>query len=417
MILRPALRPPLRDPMRAATALKEGGGVPPWFPLNRKWGFIGDSITNGSASSNAVYAFPYQSLYYAGTLHNPTSQRIVSGTPGNTSAQMLARAAADVPASSITGLVILAGTNDAADANAVSAATFGANITAIIALYPGKDIIVVTPPPRGSADTPSAGEIQRLIDYRAWIQANTSLGYRVADAYGALTDGADALDAAYDSGDGIHPNNLGHQKIADLVGAQMLASQTARTSMAAALVANSLISNPLFSGTLGGSPSGWFAGVGSGAATGSASTNTLVAAPVGASGQAYRMDITAAADSSRRRAASLSGFSVGDKLLIAGQVKVTAVSGDWSAISAAVTGNAVLRLTNGGSGVDLSTEPLVCAASPRQFAISYTVGAGVSNIVLQTQLAIPNGAHIQADFFEFIPINLTALGLASRILV
>jgi lysophospholipase L1-like esterase len=396
--------------------------VPSWFPLNWRTGFMGDSITNGSTATNSIYAFPWQTCQVAGTLHVPTSLTNIKGTPGQTSAQMLARFSTDIMTTPPNVVVILAGTNDCTDANAVAVGdastpgTYAYNIAQMVALAAGRTVIIVTPPPRGPSSTGTQN--QRLVDYRTWILANApTLGYRVADAYNALNNGSGVMLASCNSGDDVHPNNLGHQLIAALVGAQIAAALPARTSIAAALSAQSRVSNGLFSGTLGGAPTGWFAGVGAQAAIGTASTNTIVAVPAGGNGQAYRMDLTAAVDSSGRRATSLSGFTTGDKLLLVGQVKVTALSGDWSAISAAVTGSAVLRITNGISGADLASEPAACAALQRQFAITYTVGAGVTNIVLQTHLACPTGAHIQADFFEFGAYNLTTLGYANRVLV
>lgn len=390
------------------------GVLPQWFPLNRKWGFLGDSITNGSNASNVIYAFPRQSLEHAGTLHNPVSQRIVSGTPGNKSADMLARCAADVPAASITGLVIMAGTNDASDSNAVSAATFAANMTAILALYPGKDIVVVTAPPKAA---PSAAEKQRLIDYRTWILANTSLGYRVADAYAALTDGSDILAAAYDSGDGTHPNTLGHFKIAALVGARMLASQPARTSLVGALNASNLIPNGLMSGTLGaGSPSGWFGALG----TGTAATISKELVPAGGVGQAQRVTLAAAADSANRRGATVNagGWAVGNKLLMVGKAKVIDTSGDFEAkTAAATTATMSMKLQNGSSGIDFMSDPPSSSCPSREMAISYTVAGGVTVISAHTQLSVPNGSSYAADFYEFGVFNLTALGLANSILV
>lgn len=414
----------LVNPGYGPIALNEGGGVPTWFPLNRKWGFLGDSITNGSTATNAVYAFPRQSIEHAGPLHNPVRQCVFSGVAGNTSAQILARAATDVPPGNVTGIVILAGSNDAADANAVSAATYAANLTAIIAIYAGKDIIVVTPPPRGSADTPSADEKQRLIDYRTWILANTSLGYRVADAYAAMVDGSDELLAIYDSGDGLHPNNRGHFKIAELVGVEMLATQRERTSIVEALNSHNLIANGIMSGSLGaGSPTGWFAGAPT--PTGTAATLSKVAAPAEAFGQAYRIAIAAAANSQTRRATAATsgdGWAIGDRLLFVGKGLVTDTSGDFEEQNAATAAKAAIQLTNGVSGVDFATDqgtsyPYACSKLSREMALSYTVASGVTVIQPQLHLALPNGSSYAADFYEVGLFNLTRLGYADSILV
>src|SRR5688572_641543 len=107
---------------------QRGSSLPPWFPLNRKVAYIGDSITNGSSASNSIYAFPNQSNIHAGLLHNPISLNVVKGTPGDTSAGGLARFSADIAATNPAVVVILFGANDANMANAVPVATYGANL-------------------------------------------------------------------------------------------------------------------------------------------------------------------------------------------------------------------------------------------------------------------------------------------------
>lgn len=403
-----------------------GGGIgtPSWFPLNRRWGYLGDSITNGSAATNAIYAFPAQSNCYAGELHNPTILQSIKGTPGNTSAQMLARAATDLPPTLFDGIVVLAGTNDSSDSNAVPVATYAANMTAIVQTYPGKVVILVTPPPRGIIDTPSPAEQQRIVEYGQWINDNaTSLGYLVADAYAALVDGLGYLDPIYDSGDGIHPNNLGHQQIAALVGAQMLASQPYRTSMVDALRGKALNNNPLMNGAIGaGSPSGWTGGTP--ASSGTAETLSIAVRTPDAfqqAGQLYRSDLNALADSVRRRAQGVStGFSTGDKLLFIGKMKTTVISGDWEAANLVTfNGEARMQIVNGGTGANLSLSamPSRSVALQRQFAATYTVASGVTNILLETTLAAPTGVRVQNDALEFAAFNLTALRLATRIFV
>ncbi|TCL70665.1 SGNH/GDSL hydrolase family protein [Rhizobium sp. BK251] len=398
-----------------------GASLPPWFPLNRKIAYIGDSIPNGSAASNSIYAFPNQSNIHAGLLHNPISLNVVKGTPGDTSAGGLARFSTDIAATNPAVVVILFGANDANMANAVPAATYGANLAGMIALAPGKQIVVVTPPPRASGATDAATINARIVQYRQWILDNAAtLGYRVADAYTALqTSGS--LNPTYDSGDGLHPNDEGHQKIARLVGAQIKASQIARTSLVAALNASNLIPNGLMAGTLGaGSPTGWINGTP--VTSGTAPTLTKIASPNDAftsSGQGYRVDCTAAATTSIRRTNGTigSGFTAGDKLLVVGKLRANPGALDWDDLCVdQKTARASVQFTNGSTGADLVAITR-SGAIDQEFAMSYTVAGGITQICHQIRLDLPSGAQASVDAFEWGMFNLTALGLASSILV
>src|SRR5436190_16481957 len=108
-------------------------GAKPADPISllgfgRKVTWAGDSITNGSASSNATYAFPSQCVRIAGSAYLRTLD--IKGVPGNTSAQLLARMD-DVLANHPDHVHIAIGTNDASQA--VTTATYAANIAAIVA--------------------------------------------------------------------------------------------------------------------------------------------------------------------------------------------------------------------------------------------------------------------------------------------
>lgn len=400
-----------------------GASLPPWFPLNRKVAYIGDSITNGSSASNSIYAFPNQSNIHAGLLHNPISLNVVKGTPGDTSAGCLARFSADVIAANPNVVVIFVGANDANVANAVPANTYMSNIAGMVALAAGKQIVVCTPPPRvNGGSQPDAVAINaRIVAYRQAILDNAvALGYRVADSYTALQVGG-FLNPTYDSGDGLHPNDEGHQKIARLVGAQIKASQIARTSLVAALNANNLIPNGLMAGTLGsGSPTGWINGTP--VTSGTAPTLTKIASPNDAftsSGQGYRVDCTAAATTSIRRTNGTigAGFTTGDKLLVVGKLRANPGALDWDDLCVdQKTARAAVQFTNGSTGADLVAITR-SGAIDQEFAMSYTVAGGITQICHQIRLDLPSGVQASVDAFEWGMFNLTALGLASQILV
>jgi lysophospholipase L1-like esterase len=70
----------------------------------------------------------------------------------------------------------------------------------------------------GATDGP--GVYQQLLDINEAVIGGgsnpiTGASVTVSSHYAAMTDGSDNLAAAYDTGDGIHPNLAGRQIVAD----------------------------------------------------------------------------------------------------------------------------------------------------------------------------------------------------------
>lgn len=173
--------------------------------------WVGDSITAGVGASNAGKAWPAQVLKILGARISASS--VNAGVAGDESADLLARIG-DVLTVEPGLVVLMVGTNDAA--HAVPVADFRANVEAIAAAVnaAGARLAVALLPPR-------ATDIPLGYAYNLWLRAWCHRrGVPCVDTFAALVDPATGLlAAAYDSGDGVHPNDAGHLKIAEAVAA------------------------------------------------------------------------------------------------------------------------------------------------------------------------------------------------------
>lgn len=397
--------------------LGQGVGYPSWFPQNRKVTFYGDSMTSPSGASSVFYGHPRQSLQFAGILHHPLSLLQTRADAGKSAGYIvtnnfLPNVDSDRPAVA----VLQAGTNADADI-----ATFQAAVTSFVSGCLSRSIKPVVTAAIPKASTEGTSERDRLSAQRDWLVANASvLGFALADAWNAVQSSG-YLPANCDSGDAVHPNDRGHTKIARVEGAAIKSSMRPVTeSLVSHWSAFNLISNGLMSGTLGaGSPTGWFAGTPT--PTGTAPTLSKVAAPGDGfvlAGQGYEFDLTAAADTSWRRAiGASSGFSVGDKLLIVLKLRVDPLAEDWEQRAVVdKLSQANLLLSNGGSGAGIAAGERT-AALDQEAAYSYTVASGVTSLLFQMNLVIPSGAHVKMTGFEGGIFNLTTMGYANAILV
>lgn len=175
---------------------------------------FGDSITQGQTWWNTMDDA-------SGNRFGPspaalsTSAATNAGVAGNTTAQMLARVAADVTALAPRYVSVLGGTNDVG--NDVSAATTIANLTAIYnaIVAAGGKFVACTIPPRMGVDavTPlTAAEVVLLKTVNAWIRVNYSTwaGARLCDWTWALSNGTDeSSPLAANFSDNVHPNATG----------------------------------------------------------------------------------------------------------------------------------------------------------------------------------------------------------------
>lgn len=187
-----------------------------YVPQHRRGTFValGDSITYNHANANSLAAA-------AGFPGGWTTSGANAGVVGDTTSDALARFDTAVAAKAPSVVHILLGTNDAG--NSRSVATYAGVMRQIIAatFACGAAPVVGTIPPTSSV-TP-ADRKAKVIAMNQWLcRYALSLGIKVADYYAVLVDTATGgLAAAYDSGDGVHPNSAGFAVMATELKAAM----------------------------------------------------------------------------------------------------------------------------------------------------------------------------------------------------
>jgi lysophospholipase L1-like esterase len=381
-------------------------------------GFLGDSITNGSSASNSIYAWPRQTIALTDPLQFSYAGSVYAGVPGETSAQILARLPA-ILAQGVNVLFIMAGTNDAGAG--VPSATFGANMAAIFSACQSANVrcFVSTVIGRGAA-VATAGTRTLTTEYNAWIAANAaSYGAHVFDSYVATKEAGGDLDATYDSGDGIHPNNLGHRRIAHAAAAKALQVMALQAGLVTETSGVNLVPNPLMNGA-GSQPTGYFEQPGG---TGTAPTYSIVNDSSGflEAGRWAQMAFNAVSGGSRIFAAALgTGWSVGDTLAVTGRVQMVDNGGNWEAVSAAVTGAVSIKAANqAGSAISGDANNATAGfLSGSTYNIpswvTFTVPVGTTSLLLYCTCTLPAGANVSFRFGAMGVINLTRLRMAAQ---
>lgn len=406
----------------------------------RRGCYLGTSITNGSTASNVIYSFPWLATAILGTAA-ARGDYIEAGTPGATTANGVANLPGILATYTDIGyLVIEYGPNDAGQN--FTLATFSANVVAMVGMAKAKGIPVVlcTGTPRGSGVATTA--LRNLIfQFNTWIRLwGPANGCEIAENYGALVDPAtgDML-AAYDSGDGIHPNSLGHTKMAQAV-AQALyrlfnlsVSRRPSGSPLAAATGLSIVANPLMTGTVGaGMATSWYEQPGG---TGTAPTYSKIADTTGLlpAGQWLQMDFDATASGGLRIMANAPGSLggvVGNVLAATSICLVEDLTGTWEADNVAGTAevNPMQILNQASAGVFnmaarcpglnlgnlLGTGNTVWLLGP--FLSPFTIPSGMTGYAgVFCRVKLPTGKHIKVRLGCTDLVNLTTLGLSSLV--
>lgn len=397
------------------------------FRAGRSWLFVGTSITNGSSASNVVYSYAFQAPAMAGTWRAAGAGEgsTVVGTPGSTVGGNLGRLPGLLTAHRPAGVFLEVGPNDASDANATPLATFQANVRQMVASakQAGAACVITTPSPR--VGTASAGEKLRLAQQAAWLRLwAPENAVEVADFHAALIDPTTgALAATYDSGDGTHPNTLGHMVLGQVAATAMLRAAGAgpATPTVAAGMPGGLLTNPLLvpNGTVPNGSTKPFPETGT--------TPTLTMETADSTGRrpggAWAVEsLVAAADSLYTRQFPVTaGWAVGDALAVTGYVEITDNANRWLTDVAAGTASARVYLRNQSGvniagGVPWERTPGRLVA-PNIYAIGpawdiFTVPAGVTLMTYNYVLQVPTGGSVVARWATLDLINLTTLGLA-----
>ncbi|HEX5183572.1 MAG TPA: SGNH/GDSL hydrolase family protein [Allosphingosinicella sp.] len=171
---------------------------------NARFALVGDSITQGKKASVDTTSFGQMvRAHYPG-------QVLVAGAPSSQTSDWLPNIQ-DIVTMKPKNIFLLLGTND--DSNNVAMATREANYTSLYNTLTAAGIVVIalTVPPKGSSNVPI---------FNTWLK---SQGWRYVDIYPSLLGTGTAMNATYDSGDGIHPNDAGHSVIYNLIAAYIVA--------------------------------------------------------------------------------------------------------------------------------------------------------------------------------------------------
>ncbi len=214
--------------------------------------FIGDSIT---AFGNALAA-PDESYGWGWTaqavfLSNGRVQQLYNaGNPGDTTTQMLARFQTEVVAYKPATVVIMGGTNDAANGsfNSTTLATTVSNLQAMItaAKTAGIQPIICTIPPRN--DFPNYNANVQMIN-QAIRQVAASAQILLVDMYSVLVDPTTGIyKVGYNLADGVHPSATGATAMAQqfITATQNLYGPSQVSIATSTADSTNLIPNPLF---------------------------------------------------------------------------------------------------------------------------------------------------------------------------
>lgn len=410
----------LADPATPEGAVL-AAAVPRLQLAGRWYGFLGDSITNGSSASNFAYSFSSQAVQMVGHLL-ALPGFVEAGVPGQTSANMLARLPQFV-ATGIDAAVILAGTNDASQGIPVD--QYASNMTQIITALrkAGVPTIVVTVPPRGSS---TAAAIVTATDaYNTWLRIHVPLlGARLADAHAGLVDTTTGyLKVGYDSGDGTHPNNAGHQIIATAVARQIRDASLSRKprGLVVGKTSTNLVADPLSARSSAGD---WFEMTGNTAGvTISFAADTSGELPAGRWTQ-WEFDATAAGGLRRFTVPNITPPAAGTRLVVAAHLQLEDVTGGWEAHVADGSAGLALNVLNANSGAGIATALQRTIGIRRTDAAGvYDIGpvafpfdmpAGVTSMMLVFYLTLPTGDRVRLRAGAVGVLNATALGLASE---
>lgn len=405
----------LADPASASAAqLNELIPLPTQTPLPQQTnvvGFCGDSITNAAgASSNRGYVFLVR--WVAGSRVVDQVPKIYA-TGGYTSAQVLATHVPSACAEVNLAVVhFAAGTNDAG--TSVTAAQFGANVQAAYDLIvaAGKRMTISLIPPRGSGAT--AQWRRDRAAYNEWISRWAPLhGVPIADTSALVDPATGHLRADCDSGDGTHPNDLGHALIAQAVaGAVALAlPKQPHRQIKAPDVNFALYGAP--TAIASALPTGWSEISGG---TGTAPVYSTVVDTTGTlkEGVWVQMDWDATTGGTRTfRTGSITkgtGWSPADQIEACVTLQVEDVNGFNEAVASGTASVRPVILTTANT-VHTGMVAQGMRAVPGTHQAYRFPAPDTTSPAIGIEVTVPNGVHVKVRAAEVAWFNLTALGV------
>lgn len=390
----------------------------------RRIGFLGTSITNGSSAADSWKSYPYQLIEMLGTASVAPigAGSLVSGHPGATSTTIKSHLRTLLTGVDI--VVLEQGVNDAGQG--VSLAVYAANMLEQFKACraAGVQLVVLTIPPRGTNASPTAAQNLAIDMFNAWLRMAVPQFGTLIDIAAAMQNAAvsyNNLHSGFDSGDGTHPNSLGHWTMAYTIAAA-LRPLVRRPRVIGGFSAFNLVGNPYF---FGNSSTGWFEQPGG---SGAAPTYSFQADTSGQLGKGVwrEMDFAPGAGSGGRTLATAiaSGFAPGDVLAFTCKLQIMDVAGNWRAIGpgAAGTGFVSASIVNAGSGAAIAGAPspltsLGYPSAANQYDIgptwqTFTAPESITSYGLWFRNSLPTGANIKMRVGEVGLINLTAAGMA-----
>lgn len=389
-----------------------------------RWGGIGDSVMHGVGSGGDYRkSFFPQAVYAVGGMI-ARSDSIEAGVSGERSDQILARLPALIT-TPVQGLVLEAGINDAN--SGVTPAVFAANMTAAVrtAKTRGIPVVVVNVPPQGSG---RAAANHRLINaYNTWLMLYApGLGVVVADVFTALANASGQLTASYDSGDGIHPNTLGHLVMFDAVArAMQVAAGKRGASMVTAPNPNNLIADPL-NARATVTTGGWQELTGG---TGTAPTYSFVNDSSGflTAGRWLEMafDGTASGGTRKFQGPSIASPTALNRIGVIAHVQVEVLAGDWVAAVNAGTASVMVQAVNQSDAVIAGSDALPIATPGMRHVPGsavwdigpvfrpFGVPGGTTAMRWQVAVTIPTGMSVKVRVGQIGMVDTTASGFGT----
>jgi len=178
---------------------------------------LGDSTTATNVYSNPTYPQRLETLLVA-----PGWRVTNFGVGGNTSSQILSRWESDIKGKGYTHLVFFGGINDFNQGSTTAAAVW-ANLQTIYteAKAAGMTVVIMSILPEHASAFWTSDIQSRIAALTALIVAGVPASDYL-DLYAAMGDTDPTyLKSAWDSGDGLHPNQTGSNQMATLVKAKI----------------------------------------------------------------------------------------------------------------------------------------------------------------------------------------------------
>lgn len=225
------------------------------WPGGRSIMFVGDSITNGSSGSNSAKFFTTRVRVHAGREIVDSNRQ---GFPGERADQIAARLPGLIATNAPAAVHLQAGTNDAGQGRTVAQFLAALDVAKAACDNAGIPLTVGTVPPRSSSFADHTLITAYNLALRTWAGRH---GVDIVDTHSALVDTETGyLATAYDAGDGVHPNDAGHEALAVALAAFFVARARRLPWLVMTKEPGNLIPNPINDPDL----AGWSAAAGSG---------------------------------------------------------------------------------------------------------------------------------------------------------